>query len=551
MTGTRFERLASVVAALVLFAAATASAQTDYSPRIRSLGTGLAGIVDDPFTDAFLNPARVGDLEGRGFYAGRLPQRSLSILHPKNVGLNRWGINVLPTEGYPEAAAWPWYTSYAPYAIGLVTPISSSWKMSLSGEVAVNGYNDLSESEEVQLASAPSLDELLARDGIRANDRSLYHGVIDLAVGTGSVESQKRRYGFRGTVAYDRSTTADVDTDASVRSEVDGGENQSLYYRYSREKGEFERVSGAVSFGAFKSNTWFSQFVVGFGAGRETAAIDNFFMQEEDDDYDGNGVGMGGDSTPEYSLVRNGFASDRTYDSGRLFARLGLRWGERVRSFHRLTYYRLNGDGTAGLTGLDREFETSNESIEQRIDYAVDGETTGYVFVNAIGFADRLSDNFLFACAAEAVIRRDNYDENGDGNGTLDIDENGTSTQYESPYTQIMAYQYDHWRLSLPVSFEWTINEYVAWRFGIDFRATRTEKDARVSRDIDVLDVPELGFLPVEDGLDRVDYDTNVYFASGVTLSYKNRLGLELLSGPAPSGLDVVYVNSAALYFRF
>jgi hypothetical protein len=553
MTGKRPARAVTVLAALVAVAAGDAAAQTDYSPRIRSLGTSLAFIVEDPYTDAFLNPARVGDLEGRGFYAGRLRARSPNFLHPGEVRSIYSGLlDVFPPEGYPQSgSSWPWNLDYTPYSIGLVTQLSAGWKMSVAGELEISGSNQIRDDAILRLRNPPMPDELRMDEDVWADDNSSYNGLLDVAVGTGGPQTPGWRYGLRGTFAYNRSRNANVRTDVYVTGETDGGGNRELSYRYDRDQGDFERLRGAVSFGAFNRNAWFSQVVVGFGAGRDNAEFDTFSMDEYDEDYDGDGQGDGGDPTPSYDLERGGFASERTYDSGRLFATLGLRWGERVRSLHRLTYRRSNHDGTAGLERLTRSFETLSESLEQGVDYGVDGTTTGYVFINALGFADRLSDAFLFACGVEAAFRRDEFDEDGSGDGAMEIDDNGSVSTYQAPYIQVMSYQYDYWALSLPASFEWKINPYIAWRFGVEFRAVRAETDSKISQNLYILDVPELDLLPVENGIDNVNYSTRTYFASGVSLSYKERLGLELLTEPTSGTLSVTYVSSALLYFRF
>ena len=157
----------------------------------------------------------------------------------------------------------------------------------------------------------------------------------------------------------------------------------------------------------------------------------------------------------------------------------------------------------------------------------------------------------MLACAVEAVIQHDEFEEAGEGGGRIQVAENGSSSRFEGPYTQRATYQRDFWYLSIPVAFEWEINEYAAWRFGADFRASRSDATADITQDTDTMGFPDLGVLPVTNSDNDLRYVTSTYFSSGVTLSFRDRLKLEILMGPSSGSLDLTYFTSAILTFRF
>jgi hypothetical protein len=521
-------------------------AQTDYSPRIRSLGTAFAGIVDDPFTDAFLNPARVGDMPGRGAWFGRLPSRSVNVLYPREGYRHFYGLSVLPPEDDPTWYGW----SYSPYSLGFVTPVSSKLKLSLAGDLYVSGSNDLYDYTDAGFRYPPSIDDVVVEKEVRGGDGGTYHGLFDAALGSGSPDDDELRWGARATLRYDRSRSQSVRTRSTLRAEM-GSEDVTLDYDYNSDSSDVERLSMALSIGMYKREGFLAQAVAGVDAGRETVDYDRYNMNEDDEDYDGDGNGPGNGNSPLYRLGQEGFESNRVYDTGRVFGRLGLRWGARVRSWHRLTINRSEGNGGGRYEYRDIIVEVGSERLEQDVSYALDGESSGYRFANSVGFVDKVLDNVLFACAVEAVIQHDEFEEDGDGDGKIQVEENGSSSRFEAPYAQRATYNRDVWSLSIPAAFEWEINEYAAWRFGIDFRASRSDVNSGITRDIDAFGLSDLGLFPVTNSDDDLRYLTSTYFSSGLTLSFRDRVKLELLTGPTSGSISVVYFSSAILEFRF
>ena len=128
-----------------------ASAQTSYSLRIYSLGESFAGLIDDPQSDAFLNPARVGDLRDRQLYMAKLPAGSTTFYYPDNYGSMSYAYSSLPPEAPPGEIDYKWPETYTPYTLGFVTPVTETVKLSLSLEAAAKGDDDLEGSEVLQV----------------------------------------------------------------------------------------------------------------------------------------------------------------------------------------------------------------------------------------------------------------------------------------------------------------------------------------------------------------------------------------------------------------
>ena len=550
MTFRRLVRGCLLLAVLTCVVGGNAVAQTDYSPRIRSMGTGLAGIVDDPFTDAFLNPARVGDMPGRGAWFGRLPSHFIRFLYPGIRNDHFWGALVFPAEGPPSEVDWELYVSFEPYSLGLFVPVSRDLKLSVAGEISVYGRNDLDETANLGFRYPPSIADLRGEQSARGYDSGQYHGLVDVALGSGSPDSDGLRWGVRAAAGYDRSRNQSVRTTSAVNAEP-GSEDLTLYYTYRRDHGDFERSTVELSAGVFRNTGVFAQAVVGVSAGREVLERATYDMREDDEDYDGDGNGPGDDNSPMYQLHQDGYESNREYDTGRIFGRLGLRWGRRVSSWHRLTVFSASGDGTGEYLYRDVMVEVTSELLAQDLSFRLEGESSGYRFANSVGFVDQVLDNVLFVCAVEAVIQHDEFEEDGSGSGTIQSAMNGSSARFEGPYTQKAKLDRNIWNLSIPVAFEWDINEYAAWRFGVDFRASRIDSNADITQDTDTMGFPDLGFLPVTNSADDLRFQTATYFSSGLTLSFRDRVKLELLTGPTSGSISVVYFSSAILEFRF
>jgi hypothetical protein len=165
---------------------------------------------------------------------------------------------------------------------------------------------------------------------------------------------------------------------------------------------------------------------------------------------------------------------------------------------------------------------------------------------------DEIMENVLVALAARVRFSYTDFEEDGAGDGHFGSSEYADSFYYSSPYTQRAMYTDEYWLLSLPFAFEWNINQYVAWRFGADFRAKRLEQDGELWRDI-VL-AQEEGFddiLPFKEVDHSIEYDTRTYLSMGLTFSFRDRLALDVLTAVSAGGFNAANVTTAWLKFCF
>jgi len=289
----------------------TPYAQTDYSLRIRGLGVGFAGLVDDPFTDAFLNPARVGDLGRRHVYAARFPDRSLRFYYPDNNDSGSRGYLLSP-EDEPGSMGYGWPGSYAPYTIGFVTPAGGSATLSLALEAAVKGYDDVTRSDEFRIDTYSGDERTRTYSRPRGYQQDLYHVVADVALGTGTPGSQGNRLGARLRFAWERWERGNTSGETSFYSVLPALEEVEMSYGYAGEQGEFETVGGELSFGLFRGSGFVAQAVLGAGGKREKLVNVEYTREVYDEDYDGNGRDNDGGQFPRFSRVTRDYDANRT-----------------------------------------------------------------------------------------------------------------------------------------------------------------------------------------------------------------------------------------------
>jgi hypothetical protein len=538
----------AVLAVVACCWGAPASAQTDYSIRMRTLGVGLSGIVDDPFNDAFLNPARVADLGGRQFYAGRLPQRQQAFIYPDYPRGFSW--SVFPPElvpGDPRSLAGNKY--YSPYTLGFVTPMGGGWTSSIALETAVKGTERLDASGDLDIDFNPAPSDFNVDQGANGDEDKYYHFVFDAAFGTGRPESEGRRFGVRATVVYDRVSDGWVDTSTDVGP---GGVDMTeleMSSRYDRHGGEAEELDAAVTLGVYLPTHIVRQGVIGVSMNRSVYETEKLNQQVTDEDFDGNGSDPNG-GVPFYSVDSYRFDTNREYVGGTVFGRLGLSWTERLRSFHRLSWSQSNGDGDGVWIDQYRATEHITEKYGLDYNYKYDGTISSYDFKNAIGFVDRFTEDVLFAVGIEAVIAFVDFDETGAGTGAYETNLGGTTTRTEAPYEQRGRFEREIWRLQIPTSVEWEINRYVTWRFGVLFEAYRQKDTGSISRDLDLQGIPDLGLLPVSDEDHDLDYRTSTFFNNGLAITLWDRLSVDLFASSSFSN-NLLSFTSAVIDFRF
>jgi hypothetical protein len=545
-------RLLIIVILAVFVAPSIAEAQTDYSLRIRSLGSSFAGLVDDPFTDAYLNPARVGDLGSRHLYFARFPSRTFSFYYP-DVDEWRYRRNyLLPQEVVPGDLNYRWMRSYTPYTIGFVSPVSGATTISIAVEAAVSGYDDGRRSDDFRIYNYSGNDRVTGETSARGDERNVYHFVADVGLGTGNASSEGTRWGTRLRAAYTRTKQGEMQVTNYYHTGFPNTDEVEYEYGYSQNQGEFERTDAQLSAGLFRNDGFVSQAVIGAGAGRDRLVSVAYARTVYDEDFDGNGRDGDGYTAPYYTRTDRDYDADRTYDQYEVFARLGFRWGDRVRSFHTVSWQESDGDGAGDYL---RDFYYSDSGISKQINtvsLVTDGSNRSFQTDNSVGFSEQLLDNLLFAFGLRARIEYTEFQEDGAGTGTFQSTEGTAVIDLEAPYDQFAGYEREYWLLSLPAGLEWSFHRNVAWRFGVDFRATRLDVVSELSRDIELPAGEDLDdLLPFEDKDQRIEYATSTYLSMGFTFGFRDRLSLEILTAVSASGFNAAHVGHALLGFHF
>jgi hypothetical protein len=533
--------------ALIVCVASDAAAQTDYSLRMRTLGLGLSGIVDDPYNDAFLNPARVGDLSARRLYAARLPDRVLSTVLPDQIYYYE-DEGVFPPE-QPPGDPYELRRSYTPYMVGFVSPLGSSLTGSFTAEIAVKGDDYLVDDNQLWVDASPGYENFEYDDVANGREERFSHAVFDMAFGTGDPESEKRRFGMRLTAGYDKIDDGRFQSRLSIDPPYADISQIVARYRYERASAEFEAFNLFATLGMYAPRSFLRQLVVGVGAGWEQHENNPLNLQVDDDDYDGDGLDPDGDPA-RYYVERDEFQSARNYDGGSVFARLGLSWTRRIRSFHRFSWSRSSGDGDAVYRDRTQNTQYYTNISGERFEYGYDGTIETFQMSNAVGFFEELREDLLFALGLQAVLVYQEFDETGTGTGSWETINDAGSTTTSAPYEQQMTLDTEIWRLQLPASVDWEINRYVSWRFGVVFEAYREDTDRLVSRDLELTDVPDMGLLPVSDRVHERDYTTTTYMNNGLGIELWDRVGIQLFAS-FTAYANLASYSSALIDFRF
>jgi hypothetical protein len=549
---TRSLALVLSLAAVAVSVVATAPrAQTDYSLRVRGLGVSFAGLVDDPFTDAFLNPARVGDLLGRHVYAARFPDRSVGFYYPDNDGSGSRGY-LFPPEDEPGSMEYGWPRVYTPYTIGFVTPVTGSATLSLALEAAVNGYDNVTRRDEFNTYSYGGGDQTRTVSRPYGSQRNLYHVVADVALGTGTSESTGTRLGARIRFAWERWKRGEVRGETRFYSILPALEEIEMDYSYNAEQGEFETAGGELSVGLFRGSGFVAQAVLGAGGKRETLLNTEYDIGINDEDYDGNGRNNGGSQFPRFSRTKWDYDASRTYDGVSAFGRLGLRWGARVRSFHEVSWERNTGDGAVSY---GREFYFSDTDVITRQNttaFPVDGEADGFVTNHSFGFSGRFGDDVLVAVGARVQYVYERFEEIGTGTGTYNSTEDSVVIDFAAPYRQEATYEKEYWLVSLPAAIEWEFHRSMAWRFGMELRATRLDENGVLVKNVELPAGETFDeVLPFQELDSRVDYATATLLSMGFSFDFHDRVVLDILTAVSASSLNAASVSTAFLKFNF
>jgi hypothetical protein len=446
-----------------------AAAQTDVSLRLRAMSVHLAGLADDPLTDAFLNPARVEVAASRtAFHVAVMPNRTAQWSYP---GTSRWELSSVPREtstGMPRLAA------YTPYTFGLFGPVGGA-HATATFEVGVDDDDRLRQDWSLDVNET----SVRTHESIRGDSYDQLHLLADAAAAWDGGS------GVRLTVARDRERPGVVETGTNTTIWTAAGGEAEERYDFRREMTERDALDLDLSGGFFRGEErGLAQGVVGLAFVRRTSERSLLDTAIYDEDTDGNGIGPGG-GTPLYAVSRLEHTTARNYAGGRVLGRVLGHLSERVRYRVEASAEYTAGDGDARHTSVDSETRTTVTRISTATTYAYDGREKRYRVVASLGIAEQVLPELLAAAGVYATWRRVDFAEDGVGEIAYASDVNGIVVEETAPYFQRSLLLDDVFRLVAPVAAEWRPVVQLAIRVGVEVTAERLERDATVRQRVD------------------------------------------------------------------
>jgi hypothetical protein len=523
--------ICSLCALVALMAAPEFSyAQTAPSARIEGLGPDYAGVVDDPVTDAALNPARVGAFDGAQVYAGRVGRRFEVFEFPE------WQAYYAATL-QPEAYGYlPRFldadhplTLVKPLAFTVFTPVGDGMEASFSVDAGVYGSERLDGSTRVNPTSSFSNGgyRSYADGGIDQTDFD--EAVVDAALST-SRSPEARALGFRVTLKrkkYDSSYTNRHTTTDWPRDDVTEQIQRSRLDKSSEEYDEV-RVGGAV--GWYRPNGLFREASLTGGWLRVDRDFSLAYQDVYDEDLDNNGTRPDG-GTPEYDFNLYESSSAREYTGGDISARIVFRYGSRFRSVHSASASRLVGDGDATTLADDLERDLGvDEQTRQDVAYSYDGTITSFEATTAVGYVEEVTERLTVAGVVHGRYTRGEFDENGKGDGVLMLRDQGVSSTYSSPYLQNVKLLDQVYAVRASAAAEWALPPYLTFRMGVVYEAQRVNVESNGRIDISGLEGVITDLVPVDNVDNALSYSTDTYFRAGLSAKVAQRLFVDMFT---------------------
>jgi hypothetical protein len=532
---TAAERLLSAVlraVCVILFLAGPAGVaygQTDYSLRMRALGTDLSGIVDDPISDAFRNPARVGGMSGTQVYAGQLPGRAFSFVFPE---LRSYWYAPIPEERI-ELYDYSWNyvrsQSYTPLSFSVLTRLPGSMPFSATVEVAASGRNRMEETVYLSPDGVPIFEDLEEIGYGPSNRNDFYHVLVDLALSGSPPQDNSRSTGLRVTVSYDNYEWADAWSTYEIETDVEDLTELVSDLDSRLQEKKYDETDASLNFGLFRPGSTLRELLTGVGVTRRTGTQHYGRTEIFDQDYDGNGEDPYG-FRPVYTYDRSLFESNRDYRALRVSGAAVFDLGAGVRTKHSITWSEGRGDGAAAYR-VDDEFYDGiiSQVYNEVVDYTYDGDTRQYMLSSTIGLAGEVYNGLTAAVGSRIFYVSSAFEEDADGSAGIRFVRFDTSLSVETPFQQRVRYGGEGLQLHVPASLEWEIHSYLTFRLGLLFTASRLDYDASGRQSADLLGVQ----LPFDD-LSRneenhVIYSTSVSSVVGFALNLKEKILVDFL----------------------
>jgi hypothetical protein len=521
---------AAIVALAVALLAGPVHAQLGVSARLEGMSPDLAGVVDDPLTDAAFNPARLGAFEQTQVYAGRL-QRTNWILQFPGWGAYYPYTSILLAEAVPQSVVREDYplTSAQPATMTWFAPVGADMTASFTADVASYGNDDARAATSFQPTTYPVDDGFTSETGARGSQTEFNDFRIDAALSSAR-GPDARAWGVRVTLEYKSFDDVDNDTNARVSWPQSDPSQLVLLQSLRKSSDKTHQMNADATVGVYRPGRALRE--VSMTGGAVTASRKHLLFRQEvsDEDEDGDGVDPDG-GVPFYEYLVGDHASEREYTGGAVSGRAVLAHGDRVRSVHTVSYSALGGDGSAELftAGLERSSGTNN-GVTQELTYSYDGTVARFGAESAVGIVEGITDGLRVAAVVRGRYARDEFDDDASGDGTITISEPTGSGTFASGYRHDMSLVRQTQQLRVSLAGEWEVSRYLTIRTGVVYDAVRLESDATASREVTNPDVlSNVGY--VVDSNNTIDYSTNTSFRTGLGVRLAERLFVDMYAG--------------------
>ncbi|MBI4719769.1 MAG: hypothetical protein HY770_00740 [Chitinivibrionia bacterium] len=513
-------------------------AQTDYSLRTYALSIHLAGIVEDALTDLYLNPARAGLIDRPEVYGVNLPVRSIVIPFP--ISDRYLQSQLTPIENYTSSY------KYHPIAFNFLHTYKNRFHTAIGLETAVSNDDEIDSDNGIYMDS-----DYVLRDFSRYSigKRQVDHAALSIACavpfGTGYA-------GARFEAEYDSEQYRSLYDTVEFRLRTDGGNNSYLYQNYEVYSRHYEMTSFAISAGLYRPRCLISDAVIGCGLARSLYPAVISESRYENEDYDGNGIGMYG-GMPDNLYRETAYDSHRDYRWLSFFGKVHLQLTESLRTAHLLSWTSAHGDGAASFRNIDDELDT-RDLFDHRLGYAYDGDFSSLYVSSAIGYAGEIDDGvFVFLGAKGSLILRSFKEDSPGSYATLILNNDfpdtfSVSGTYAQNHDNDEAYYY----FIVPASLEWKLGTHIQLRMGVDFTAAYDDVEHYYKQIMPVERAPAT--FDEQRGLINYDlvYKTGALFHNGLAINIRDTFIVDLYYYyDYSSTLSAASFNHISVRYRF
>jgi hypothetical protein len=530
----------TVLILLTLFAA-PAAGQNDYSLRLRSLGVDLAGLVTDPYSDAYLNPARLAVFENKEIYAAKHPGRTLYADFP--VFSSYYFHN-----GIQESSTIS--TSSNPLVFNVLLPAGRSLVLSFGAQLDINGDDDIDSNSLYEIPGGYNNDLIFWGSNSTERTTDEKHLVFDAA----AVRPGDTSLGIRLTARYDLDNFGYFRVINENRMDFATQSELSTYQDNDVENPNLEVSSLMMSAGLYRPDHLITDFKLGAGLIRQQikSAAGSFYLN--DDDVDGNGLGVYGRPDDDYLYELDRYDSNRDYLAYKVFSRIHLHPTGKLKSVFSAAYEWSEGDGGAQYNSVHHNYRSNGKIITRKqINYDYEGSTQEVNLHTSIGYSDEIHDGILIAAGLRGLFIWSRFEEDGPGQASFyqkDIDFPNDSVSVSSDYFQRHDLKKTSYGLVFPVACEWKVQKYVTFRLGTRFGASWTDDDKEYQRSISDFVFPGGEQNTLEDMDCRTWYSTYFNVSNGLEVNINDRFIVELSSGSSYA-IDLAYYSYFSLRYRF